>query len=208
MVERYSVNYLEAFAKVLKESMFERESKQISQEEWLVQVVSLSNSLEKNNGRIFFVGNGASAAFSNHMALDWSKNGGVQSVSLSDSAMLTALANDYSYEESFVEYMKICKCSSSDILVSVSSSGNSPNIRSAIDYAKSESIPVVGLSGLKVDNYTRKTADFSLYVSAKTYGIVECAHQLFLHMWLDRKMEIHEWDRTTVQNMNNSEFNL
>ena len=46
--------------------------------------------------KIYFFGNGASAAFANHMALDFSKNGKILSRSLSDSAMLTALSNDYS----------------------------------------------------------------------------------------------------------------
>ena len=47
---------------------------------------------------------------------------------------------------------------------------------------------VVTFSGLKPDNKSRKKGDLNFYVPAKTYGIVECAHQVLLHAWLDKYM--------------------
>jgi len=64
------------------------------------------------------------------------------------------------------------------------------------------------LSGLRIDNNSISLADYSIYVPMKTYGMVECIHQIFLHLILDEFMEIYEWDRSDVQNMNASNFKL
>ncbi|MDB4605768.1 SIS domain-containing protein [Cyclobacteriaceae bacterium] len=164
--------------------------------------------LKKNNKNIYFFGNGASAAFANHMALDFSKNGGILSKSLSDSAMLTALSNDYSYEKAMLEYLKIEDVSKDDLVITISSSGNSPNILNVLRHCKENNIKTLALSGLKIDNNSISLADYSIYVPMKTYGMVECIHQIFLHLILDEFMEIYEWDRGDVQNMNASNFKL
>lgn len=153
----------------------------------------------------FLCGNGASAAFSNHMALDWTKNGGVPSHSFSDSALLTALGNDLGYEDSFSAPLE-WYASEGDLLTAISSSGNSANISKAIEAARRKKLTVVTLTGLKPDNRCRKLGDVNLYVPAKTYGIVECAHQILLHIWLDKHMGISEWTRNEFQNMNCNEY--
>ena len=165
-------------------------------------------SLKHNKNRIFFFGNGASAAFANHMALDFSKNGNILSRSLSDSAMLTALANDYSYENAMLEYLKIEGVTKDDLVITISSSGNSPNIVSVLNYCKENNIKSLALSGLKNDNKSITLANYSIYVPMKTYGMVECIHQIYLHLILDESMEVFEWDRNEFQNMNASNFKL
>ena len=162
----------------------------------------------ETRNRIYFLGNGASAAFSNHMALDFSKNGKILSRSLSDSALLTALANDYTYENAMLEFLKIEGVNEDDLVITISSSGNSPNIVSALNYCKKNNIKSLALSGLKKDNKSISIANYSIYVPMKTYGMVECIHQIFLHLILDQSMEILEWDRDEYQNMNISNFKL
>lgn len=164
--------------------------------------------LRKNKNRIFFFGNGASAAFANHMALDFSKNGKILSRSLSDSALLTALSNDFSFENAMREYLKIEGVTENDLIITISSSGNSPNIISVLEYSKANNIKSLSLSGLKNDNKSIKLSDYSIYVPMKTYGMVECIHQIFLHLILDNSMDIYEWDRVEFQNMNSSNFTL
>ena len=168
---------------------------------------TLSN-LKNNFNKIYFFGNGASAAFANHMALDFSKNGKILARSLSDSAMLTALSNDYTYEEAMLEFLKIEGVTKDDLVITISSSGNSPNIVSVLNYCKNSNIKTLALSGLKNDNKSITLADYSIYVPMKTYGMVECIHQIFLHLILDKSMEIFEWDRNEFQNMNASSFKL
>ena len=142
------------------------------------------------------------------MALDWSKNGGVLSVCLSDSAMLTALANDYDFDGCFLEFLKIYKPTSNDLIVTTSSSGNSKNIVNVLEYCKESNIRTFGFSGLNKGNKTEQMADFSLFVPMKTYGMVECIHQVFHHLWLDKFMKIKEWDKTESQNMDSNNFKL
>jgi len=77
-----------------------------------------------------------------------------------------------------------------------------------IETAREKGLSVITLSGLKPDNASRKLGDLNLYIPAKTYGVVECAHQILLHVWLDQFMDIREWDRESTQNMRKDEFTL
>tara|TARA_B110000003_G_scaffold121614_1_gene124008 strand:- start:4379 stop:5011 length:633 start_codon:yes stop_codon:yes gene_type:complete len=206
--KNYESNYFESIQNGLKKTLFEIKKIKTSKESFFDQLVHLTIQTKKVNGRFFFIGNGASAAFSNHMALDWSKNGGVNSLSLSDSAIITALSNDYSYDDAFVEFLRIRGVNKNDIIITISSSGNSNNIINVLNYCKNAKITTVGFSGLKENNKSRFLANFSLYVPKKTYGIVECIHQVFLHLWLDKSMGIFEWEREDFQNMNSKEFKL
>jgi len=206
--KNYETKYFESIQNGLEETLYEINKMATTKEVFFNKLVSLTTYTKKVNGRFFFIGNGASSAFSNHMALDWSKNGGVYSISLSDSSLLTALSNDYSYEEAFVRFLNIQKVNKNDVIITVSSSGNSNNIVNVLNYCKTAKIKTVGFSGLKDDNSTRSLADFSIYVAKKTYGIVECIHQVFLHLWLDKSMNIYEWQRDDFQNMNSKDFKL
>lgn len=165
--------------------------------EWLCE---LSKALRDASGRLLFCGNGASAAFASHMALDWTKNGGVTSQSFNDAALQTALVNDLGASRVFADpvrwYGKV-----GDALVTISSSGNSPNILSAVEEARKIDLQVVTFSGLKPDNRSRSLGDLNIYLPAKTYGVVECGHQILLHMWLDAFMGIQEWSHAGFQDM-------
>ncbi|MGL1887867.1 MAG: SIS domain-containing protein [Reichenbachiella sp.] len=208
MERNYEMDYLTSLSQLSQNTECHYNDAKLSISESMCKVVELTQDLQERKGRMFIVGNGASAAFANHMALDWSKNGKVNTYSLSDSALLSALANDFSYESAFEEFLKIEHANSNDIVITVSSSGNSPNIVKTLEYCEENGITTVGFSGLKESNKTRSLATHSLYVPAKTYGMVECIHQILLHMWLDKFMGIYEWDRDTLQNMNDSEFKL
>ena len=208
MGDNYYAAYLRSIKKGLESSRYYLNNGEVAPCLLFEKVQKSLKKLKKNNKNIYFFGNGASAAFANHMALDFSKNGGILSKSLSDSAMLTALSNDYSYEKAMLEYLKIEGVSSDDLVITISSSGNSPNIINVLRHCKENNIKTLALSGLKTDNNSISLADYSLYVPMKTYGMVECIHQIFLHLILDEFMEIYEWDRDDVQNMNASNFKL
>jgi len=166
---------------------------------------TMTRRVRDSGGSQFLCGNGASAAFANHMALDWTTNGGVPTHSFSDSALLTALGNDLGFEESFSAPLGWFG-KSGDQLVTISSSGNSQNVIRAIAAAREKGMGVITLSGLKPDNASRRLGDLNFYIPAKTYGVVECAHQILLHVWLDYFMDVREWDRTIPQNMRKDEF--
>jgi len=204
----YEKNYIQSINSGLNSASYLINKQQVQSEIFFNEINLLIKNTQKIKGKIYFFGNGASASFSNHMALDWSKNGGVLALSLSDSSMLTALANDYSYDEAFVEFMKINKISTDDLVISTSSSGNSKNIVNVLNYCRQNKITSIGLSGLNSGNKTEEIANYSLFVPSKTYGMVECIHQIFHHLILDKFMNIEEWEKIESQNMDAKNFKL
>jgi len=137
---------------------------------------------------MFFIGNGASAMMASHMAVDSSKNGGVRSLAFNDAALLTAVSNDIAYDQSFAFPLKRF-ADNGDLLITISSSGNSPNVIEAITVAREIGLQVVTLSGMKPQNRSRQLGDLNFYIPAATYGLVESCHQTLLHCWLDKFME-------------------
>ena len=153
---------------------------------------SLAIAVKSNDKTQYFIGNGASATMASHMALDCSKNAGLRSFALNDIAALTAVGNDIGNEALFFAPLS-WYCRPGDLLIAISSSGNSPNIIAGIQAARKASAKVITLSGMKHDNKARKLGDINFYVPANTYGIVECIHQIMLHSWLDEMMHVKEW---------------
>ena len=78
-----------------------------------------------------------------------------------------------------------------DLLVSISSSGNSPNIVSGSDQAIGMQLHTITLSGWNADNKSRSRGDLNFYVGAARYGWIESAHLLILHFWLDQYLNVH-----------------
>ena len=205
---KYAKNYIDSIESGLRNSKYKVVGEEKSSEHFFEELNTYTKQVKASKGRLFFFGNGASAAFSNHMALDWSKNGGILAFCLSDSALLTALANDYDFDGCFLEFLKINEPTTNDLIITTSSSGNSGNVVNVLKFCKENDIKTFALSGLNEGNKSELLADFSLFVPMKTYGMVECIHQIFLHLILDESMEIFEWDRNEFQNMNASNFKL
>lgn len=201
--------FYEKYLKSLKSTLSsvevtDRSNEKLSIDQGIAQLCKFSQEVLEYRGKQFLCGNGASAAFSTHMALDWSKNARVPTFSFGDAALLTANANDLGVTEMFAAAIRFY-AGDGDLLVTISSSGNSPNILRAIEVARSLSLKVVTISGLRPDNACRALGDLNFYFPAKTYGIVECSHQVLLHIWLDSFMQVREWDCADYQNMRTSD---
>lgn len=196
--KRYTESLHQALAKV---ECTTREKRALDPGEMIDWLCRASRRIQERGRRQFFCGNGASSSFASHMSLDWSKNAGVPSPCFSDAALLTAVMNDSGADQLFALPLK-CHASPGDLLVTISSSGNSPNILRAQEAARGIGMEVVTLSGLKPDNASRSAGDLNIYVPAKSYGIVECAHQTLLHSWLDSFLGIEEGSLEREQDMN------
>lgn len=157
------------------------------------EICGVLNCLERN--RLFFVGNGGSAAIALHMAADYQKNAGFNTQTFFDPALLTMYANDYGYESVFSKPLSVC-AQRDDILIAISSSGNSPNIVNAVMEAKNKGCKVITLSGFNPDNQIRQLGDVNVYVPVSEYGIVESIHNLLLQQVIDElkveKNRIHK----------------
>lgn len=148
----------------------------------------LKNSI-KNNQSIFTAGNGGSAALAMHYACDFSKGANKdweknfsrhKAVSLTGNiSCITAIANDSGYDEVFMQQL-VNLASKNDILVLISSSGNSPNIIKAAEYAKKIGMIVIGVTGFN-GGKLKKICDYSAHIDFDSYEVSEDIHQIFGH---------------------------
>jgi D-sedoheptulose 7-phosphate isomerase len=138
----------------------------------------------KGNKRIFFIGNGGSNSICSHMMEDYAKMGRYPTFAFSDAALITCYANDYGYEKAMEEWLKI-HLVKGDLLIAISSSGESKNILNAVQFAKTSGNSVITLSGFKPGNSLSQSGNVNFHLSVSNYGIVECFHQVILHLVLD-----------------------
>jgi D-sedoheptulose 7-phosphate isomerase len=138
--------------------------------------------------KVIFVGNGASAAISSHQATDYWKNGGVRAIAFNDAALLTCISNDFGYRHVFEKPIEMF-ADKGDILVAISSSGQSENILRGVEAAKKKECDVLTLSGFAANNPLRGKGLLNFYVASDSYGHVEVVHHAICHCILDTIIE-------------------
>ncbi len=141
--------------------------------------------VRENRRTAYLIGNGASASMASHFAADLAKNGRIRTEIFTDLSLITAVANDVDYESVFSEPLR-WRMTEGDMLVAVSSSGNSPNVLAGCETAMSVGGFVVTLSAMKPDNALRSLGNLNFYVPAETYGAAETCHAAVLHYWMDK----------------------
>lgn len=151
-------------------------------------LVDMFTRHKENGSQFFFIGNGGSSAIASHMTADYMKNGGMNTYSLYDNAVTTCMGNDYGYEYIFSRPIEFL-VREGDLLVAISSSGNSQNIINAIETARRKEAEIITFTGFEADNKVKKTGDLNVYVPCKKYGIVESIHNLILQQIVDMIME-------------------
>jgi len=145
----------------------------------LIEVKSVWEAAHSNGKKVIFSGNGGSAAMASHCAVDLTKNAGVRAINFNEADLITCFSNDYGYEK-WVEKAIEFYGDGGDVLVLISSSGNSMNMVNAADMAKNMKIPVITFTGFSAKNKLHKKGDLNLWVDSKAYNIVEMTH----HIWL------------------------
>ena len=154
------------------------------------QWVSMTHATQQRDAHLYIIGNGGSAGMASHMAADAAKNGRLRALAFNDSALLTATANDVAVDEMFsLPLERLGRAG--DLLIAISSSGNSPNIVKALEAARRVGISIVTLSGMRPDNRARALGDLNFYVPVRRYGWAESAHQVILHHWFDQYQDLH-----------------
>lgn len=136
---------------------------------------------------LMFIGNGGSAGIASHSAIDYMKSGGMRARVFTDGAALTCLGNDLGYEQVYATQIGY-HARPGDLLIAISSSGNSMNIRNAVTAARARDCVVATFSGFKPDNALRAMGDMNFYVPSAEYGFVELGHLILLHAALDLAM--------------------
>jgi len=141
----------------------------------------------REDRRIFLLGNGGSASTASHMATDLGKGTAVPGVkrfrvlSVTDNmALVTAYANDLSYEDVFVEQLKN-HLEAGDVVIGITGSGNSPNVLKAIRWAREAGAITVGFIGFG-GGQLAALVDHQITFSSRNYGVVEDLHLSLNHI--------------------------
>lgn len=142
-----------------------------------------------NEATIYVAGNGGSAAIASHWVNDLGKatkrsgSPPMRVMSLSDNvSWLTALANDEGYERVFAGQLENF-AKKGDMLVVISSSGNSSNLVRAVEIARTREVATIGLLGFDGGTLKQLTDDYLLVPTTKgSYGLVEPMHEMICHL--------------------------
>jgi len=151
--------------------------------------------------KLLFIGNGASAAVSSHQATDFWKNAGIRAMAFNDISGLTCISNDFGYEHVFEKPIEMF-AEPADVLVAISSSGQSENILRGVSSAAQRDVKVITLSGFERTNPLRELGLINFYVPSPHYGHVEILHLSICHCILD--IVIHEKSRQQGDSVNSA----
>ena len=139
---------------------------------------------KERNRTLFFCGNGGSAGIAQHMTADFLKNGRIRTIDMYSQPIMTCLSNDFGYDCVF-SYQLENIAFEKDLMIAISSSGESENIHRAIRTIKELGGDVITFTGFSENNRIHKEGSINLYVPSYSYGIVESIHNLILQEIVD-----------------------
>jgi D-sedoheptulose 7-phosphate isomerase len=152
------------------------------------KVVSLVEKSKKKSGKIILIGNGGSAAIASHLTIDFTKAANIRAINFNESSLLTCFSNDYGYEH-WAEMALEFYADNDDIVILISSSGQSENIINAGRKAKKMGLSLITLSGFLESNPLKELGDINLWVDSSEYNVVENTHQIWLLAVVDYLIE-------------------
>ena len=165
-------NYLQDFIELLEPNNDLIES--------LIQTRNLLLEVTASNKKVIIIGNGGSAAIASHFSVDLTKNAKLRCLNFSDAGLITCFANDYGFDhwaEKAVDFYG----DEGDLLIVISSSGESQNMINAVKAARNGNFhAVITLSGFSEKNPLKKLGDINLWANNKSYNFVENIHQIWL----------------------------
>ena len=151
------------------------------------KAIELIYNCLKKGGKVLICGNGGSAAIANHFECDHkkilseTKKINPRIISLcSNNPLITAIANDFSYDQVFKKQLQYLS-NNDDVLITISSSGNSDNIIEAIKFAKKKSIKVISFTGFN-GGRSKVICDMNLHVNSNNYGVIENLHHAYMNI--------------------------
>ena len=142
----------------------------------------------KNNGRVFSCGNGGSMCDAMHFAEELTgrfrkERAPLAAMAISDSSHLSCVANDYGYDFVFSRYVEAWG-QQGDVLLAISTSGNSKNVILAVEAAKKKGMKVVGLLG-KGGGALKDMVDVSLVVDSSISDRIQEIHIKCIHIFIE-----------------------
>ena len=142
----------------------------------------------KNNGRMFSCGNGGSMCDAMHFAEELTgrfrkERKPLAAMAINDPSHLTCVSNDYGYDVVFSRYIEAWG-NPGDVLLAISTSGNSPNVLLAVEAAKKKGMKVVGLLG-KGGGKLKDMVDVALIIDSPVSDRVQEIHIKCIHIFIE-----------------------
>ena len=147
-----------------------------------IQMQKLKKLLLKTkslNKKVIIAGNGGSAAISSHVSVDLTKVAGIRAINFNEADLLTCFSNDYGYEK-WLEKAIGFYSNKGDLVILISSSGNSNNIILGAKKAKQLGLKVVTFSGFNFNNKLKRYSDLNFWLDSKSYNVIENTHLIWL----------------------------
>ena len=168
-------NYLDEITNVLSEN---KKSLEFN------KAIKLLLKIKKSNKKIMIFGNGGSASVASHFSSDLTNISKIKCINFNEANLITCFANDFGFEnwikrtlEHFYE--------KGDLLILISSSGESLNMIKAANFAVKNKLDLITLTGFSKHNSLRKKGKVNFWVDSKKYNIIENTHQIILLSLVD-----------------------
>ncbi len=185
-------NWLEKLNKTIMSAQCKLGKKVVDLENGCCAAGRIINDTIESDASIWWVGNGGSAAICSHLSQDLINKLGARSFYSGDASLMTCMANDFGYENVYLKSLeKLVR--PKDLLITISSSGNSENIFLCVKMALKRDLDLITLSGFKDNNRLwNMESNLSFFVPADLFGIVELSHEAILHgiiesLWLEKR---------------------
>jgi len=179
-------NRIDIFSDVIADAVSsDKSGRTLAIDECINGITSELELLRTRDSHVYLIGNGGSAGIASHMMIDLLNMSKIKAHTLYDLSMLTCISNDHGYENVFKSPLEVM-LTDGDVLIAISSSGESNNILNAVKCAQSKDIFTVTLSGFSERNSLRKMGDMNIWLNSNDYGIVEIGHAFLLHNIADR----------------------
>jgi D-sedoheptulose 7-phosphate isomerase len=176
--------YFATFSRLLEQIEITHQGERVPIEQGIGAAIESIVSLRERRGKALLIGNGGSAAIVSHLHNDLCKTVGVRALVFHSTPLLTAIANDHGYHEVFHRAIELW-ADHDDLLIAVSSSGESDNIVNAAKLANEKGCRLLTFTGFGPANRLRQLGQLNIYVPASEYGFVEMAHSVIAHCVTD-----------------------
>lgn len=160
-------------------------------EQGMLAAMQMLDQVRNNQKSVYIIGNGGSAGVASHAVIDFINVAKISAFTLHDPALFTCMANDYGYENAFARILALT-AKQGDVLIAISSSGHSKNIRNAAVQMVENGGAVITFSGFSAANPLRPLGDINIWLDSSDYGLVEVGHQFILHNMSDRFGAAHK----------------
>lgn len=178
-------DYLENLKRLLdKIDITDNELREYEYDDGLNKALEILKRCKAECGCLYICGNGGSAGIAQHMAADFLKNGGIRTYNMYGQSTITCISNDFTYEYVFSKQLQML-ADSKDVLIAISSSGESENIVRTIAEMRNIGGATITFTGFLKGNRIRRMGDINIHVPTEHYGIVESIHNIVLQQMVD-----------------------